>query len=614
MAVGRAPPHTGRAPGDQHSERTAASRRSPTAPVTAAVLAIVAHPDDDLLFLNPDLDVGIRAGLPTTVVYVTAGQSGLTGTAAGDRVRDRQRGVQDAYRVSAGVDDAPWQGEWDGQVVTVGGRQAEEYRLRDRPEVGLVFLGLPDGALGTLAEGATLDTVPATEGLVTAVQSYDSGTLLAVLGGLLRRHQPTQLHVTELVADPRYDDPPSHPDHRTAAAHAVQAVGLYRSATGGWLPVVTEHRDYGITQHPVDLDPATRERKRTLFVDEYQPWDPESSNFWRWTDRAYYRRPTGTQWSAVDGGGTLHLFVVRNGRALSWRGSGAAWSGPFEIGTGLGAVTTLRRLDGGIHLAARTTDHRVLTRPALGGSWTDLGTPNPGVPAQHLGTPVLATNADGRLQVFAVNAGGGISSRWQDAGGEWAGWADLGGADLQDPCTALLDSVGRILLVAATRAELVSWRQSAPNGPLVRESVPALPPASPPTLAFNADGRLEVHYRRADTAAVAVTWQDAGLAWIASTTLEGIGGVGQPATATTSAGTIATVVRDQDDGVSVAVQRGPAQAYGPWTALGGQIIDHPTGVATRDGRLVVAAVHVDGVLWSRTRSVDGSWGPWTVVG
>jgi LmbE family N-acetylglucosaminyl deacetylase len=577
-------------------------------------MAVVAHPDDDLLFLNPDLDAGIQAGLTTTVVYVTAGQAALTGTAAADRVRDRQRGVQDAYRVSAGVADAPSQGEWDGQIVTVAGRRAEEYRLRDRPAVRLVFLGLPDGALSTLATGATLTTVPAADGLVTAPQAYDAGILVAVLEGLLRRYRPTQLRVTELFVDPRYDIPLSHPDHRAAAALAVQAVGLYRTRNGTWLPQVTEHRDYGISQHPVDLDPATRERKRTLFADEYQPWDPESQDAWGWTARAYHRHPAGTHWSAVDGGGTVHLFVVRDGRALSWRGNGVTWAGPFEMGTGLLAVTTLRRLDGGIHLAARTADHRILTRPAVGGSWTDLGTHDPGIDARLFGTPVLATNADGRLQVFAVNAAGGLSSRWQDADGDWAEWADLGGTDLQDPCTAVLDSVGRIVVVAATRTALITWAQSAPNGPLALGSVPALPPASPPTLAFNADGRLEVHYRQADTAAVAVTWQSALLDWSASTTLDGTGGLGQPATATTSAGTIATAVRDSSGGVSVAVQEGPDEQYGPWMSLDGQVVDCPTAVATRTGRLVIAAVHVDGGLWSRARSAGGAWSPWAVVG
>ena len=67
-------------------------------------------------------------------------------------------------------------------------------------------------------------------------------------------------------------------------------------------------------------------------------------------------------------------------------------------------------------------------------------------------------------------------------------------------------------------------------------------------------------------------------------------------------------------GASVAVQQQPDAPYGPWTRLGGQLIDSPTAVATRDGRLVVAAVHADDVLRERTRRPDGSWTGWADVG
>src|ERR1044071_3475378 len=39
-------------------------------------LVIVAHQDDDLLFMQPDLSGAIHRGSPTTIVYVTAGDGG----------------------------------------------------------------------------------------------------------------------------------------------------------------------------------------------------------------------------------------------------------------------------------------------------------------------------------------------------------------------------------------------------------------------------------------------------------------------------------------------------------------------------------------------------------
>ncbi len=43
------------------------------APCIGGALTIVAHPDDDLLFLNPDILRDIEAGRCARTVFVTAG-------------------------------------------------------------------------------------------------------------------------------------------------------------------------------------------------------------------------------------------------------------------------------------------------------------------------------------------------------------------------------------------------------------------------------------------------------------------------------------------------------------------------------------------------------------
>jgi hypothetical protein len=79
-------------------------------------------------------------------------------------------------------------------------------------------------------------------------------------------------------------------------------------------------------------------------------------------------------------------------------------------------------------------------------------------------------------------------------------------------------------------------------------------------------------------------------------------------------GRIAAVARNDGGGISVAMQDAPNSSYGPWTDLGGFVTDHPTAVATADGRLVVAAVDADGTVRHRTRSAAGRWTPWQSVG
>ncbi|MFD0429110.1 PIG-L family deacetylase [Streptomyces zhihengii] len=50
----------------------------------ARVMQIVAHPDDDLFFMNPDVAQTIEGGVPVTSVYVTDGDpSGSTRCPAG---------------------------------------------------------------------------------------------------------------------------------------------------------------------------------------------------------------------------------------------------------------------------------------------------------------------------------------------------------------------------------------------------------------------------------------------------------------------------------------------------------------------------------------------------
>lgn len=49
------------------------------------VMQVVAHPDDDLFFINPDVSAAIDAQVAVVTVYVTAGQ--LTGNGSTDGQR-----------------------------------------------------------------------------------------------------------------------------------------------------------------------------------------------------------------------------------------------------------------------------------------------------------------------------------------------------------------------------------------------------------------------------------------------------------------------------------------------------------------------------------------------
>src|SRR6185437_16971348 len=106
--------------GSEHRIWRPVSRRTvlKLAPVTAAVvlgpaagtalaaasapgglLNIVAHEDDDLLFLSPSLLHAIQGGGPIRTIFVTAGDAGSSST----YWNGRQNGIQAAYAQMAGV-------------------------------------------------------------------------------------------------------------------------------------------------------------------------------------------------------------------------------------------------------------------------------------------------------------------------------------------------------------------------------------------------------------------------------------------------------------------------------------------------------------------------------
>src|SRR5689334_793960 len=93
-------------------------------------LYVVAHQDDDLLFMNPDIQTSIALDHVVRTIYLTAGDSGRDATFWRDR---REAGVMAAYAHMAGVPNV-----WSAVRTSV-----LEVVLTDHPRVGLAFMRLP---------------------------------------------------------------------------------------------------------------------------------------------------------------------------------------------------------------------------------------------------------------------------------------------------------------------------------------------------------------------------------------------------------------------------------------------------------------------------------------
>ena len=101
-----------------------------------SALTIVAHEDDDLIFVNPDIITDIRANRCVRTIFLAAGD-------AGNEYPDslyRENGPEAAYAQMVGVAD-----NWTTISDDIPGRNITVRALVGRPNVSIAFLRLPDG-------------------------------------------------------------------------------------------------------------------------------------------------------------------------------------------------------------------------------------------------------------------------------------------------------------------------------------------------------------------------------------------------------------------------------------------------------------------------------------
>src|SRR5262245_12656680 len=212
-----------------------------SAPIVPATdLTIIAHQDDDLLFMQPDLYDAVKRGTGVTNVYVTAG-NGRHGRGFAER---RYDGLMTAYGAIAGATD--WSCGW----IRVGSNEVEHCRL-DRAKVSLVFLGYPDGGKDGEVADSLLHLWEGKVNRASAVSfgpaAYDRPTLIAVLADIIGYTQPTTIRTLEIASTHGHD----HSDHMLVGALAVLAIA--RSSVDAEL---ISYRGYNINDEPPNASPA----------------------------------------------------------------------------------------------------------------------------------------------------------------------------------------------------------------------------------------------------------------------------------------------------------------------------------------------------------------------
>ncbi len=231
---------------------------SAAAPVCPTSLNVVAHQDDDLLFINPDISGDLAAGRCVVTLFTTAGDAGK-----GVRYwRGREAGSMAAYAAMAGVPN-----RWTVDSLMAGDRPLTRMSLVGAP-VSLVFLRLPDGhgyavsnfeTLHKLWTGA-IPTIHAIDGSA----SYTKESLTETMTAVMDTTRPSVIRTLN-YAGPLHDG--DHGDHHTAGYLTLAAHKGYRAPHR-----IYAYMGYQISRRPANLTTAARDAKLGAFL-AYAPFD-----------------------------------------------------------------------------------------------------------------------------------------------------------------------------------------------------------------------------------------------------------------------------------------------------------------------------------------------------
>jgi LmbE family N-acetylglucosaminyl deacetylase len=341
------------------------------------VLNIVAHEDDDLLFLSPDLINDITERKCVTTVFVTAGDGGQPIRASTTTLvpywQSREAGTRAAYASIARVRDA-----WTQRALIVAGHRLARFTLTTDPRLSEIFMRLPDGdvsgegfpttgyeSLLKLRAG-TIDSIRAIDGSA----SYTKRELLRTMIALIKIVRPEVIRTQDYVVGD-YALNGDHSDHTSTAELAQAASDAYRPRH-----VLVGYTDYAIQRLPANLSQRALAAKQAAFdvydsYDAHLPCDtPElllqqpCSSVAAWLAREYRLR-IGPGWNERCVIPTVVGTGVPGGLPLS---AGAAESMIRAQGCGVGTVSS-------VPSAAVPAGYVISQDPQAGPGFLPQGTP-----------------------------------------------------------------------------------------------------------------------------------------------------------------------------------------------------------------------------------------------
>lgn len=240
---------------------------------------IVAHEDDDLLFLSPDLIHDIDSGRCIKTIFITVGDSGSSSSYR----LTRENGSKAAYSSMSNADNI-----WIENQIIIGNNKISIFNLKNNPKISLIFLRLPDGNFkGTGYNNHNYQSIAKLwQNKITSINAVDNAviytkqSLINTLFELMRLYNPIEIHTQDFIGNFSDGD---HSDHYATAYFTHEAEKKYTK------PHMTiSYMDYSIESRPKNVFGEDLLKKQKTFF-SYAQYDNQAlrQNYTPWLMRQY---------------------------------------------------------------------------------------------------------------------------------------------------------------------------------------------------------------------------------------------------------------------------------------------------------------------------------------
>lgn len=185
-----------------------------------SVVNVVAHEDDDLLFLSPNLLQHLQAGDCVRTIFLTAGDAGI----GRYYWLEREQGSEAAYAEMLHAEN-----NWLQRTIKLGDHQyASIARLVGHSSVSLIFMYLPDGGLNGdgFRDNSSESLAKLADGQISFIQtvdrqsSYSHQELVAALQNFITTFGANQIITQSTLRGTVF---PDHSDHNTVGRLSTEA-------------------------------------------------------------------------------------------------------------------------------------------------------------------------------------------------------------------------------------------------------------------------------------------------------------------------------------------------------------------------------------------------------